>query len=204
LAIINGGLNVSVDVEMNLATGVNAGVSAQVSAGVSASASSEKAHDNRKDPYFAYNFKLEIDGITAAGFSEISGLGIQTDVEKKNFGGENNIEYKFIKATKYNDLTLKHGLIDLDLLWSWYQEIVNGNVSWRNATIYLYDPSSEDKYVEGWHLLGACPIKWDGPTFNASNSTVATETLVLTYHKLVRSSVTKLNAALSSIFDLRV
>ena len=33
----------------------------------------------RNDPYAAFNFRVEIDGITVAGFSECSGLTTETD-----------------------------------------------------------------------------------------------------------------------------
>jgi phage tail-like protein len=95
----------------------------------------------RTDPYAAYNFLVEIEGILAGGFMEVSGLSIVTEVESKMFGGENAIEYKFITGTKYTDLTLKHGLTDLDLLWSWYDKVIKGKIERKNGSIYLLDHS---------------------------------------------------------------
>lgn len=140
------------------------------------------SNGKRKDPYSAYNFLVEIDGITAGGFTDVSGLTIETTVDRKMFGGENDIEYKFITGTKYTDLTLKHGLTDLDILWSWYEEVINGRITRKNGTIYLRDHSGQT--VMGWDFLRAFPIKWEGPAFNASSNTVAAETLVLTYQEL--------------------
>lgn len=37
----------------------------------------------RKDPYLTFNFVVEIDGIAVAGFTDVSGLSIETQVERK-------------------------------------------------------------------------------------------------------------------------
>ncbi len=166
--------------------GINAGI-----------ALAKRALGIRLDPYLSYNFLVEIDGIIAGGFSEVSGLSIQTEVERKMFGGDNNVEHKFIKGTKYTDLTLKHGLTDLDMLWSWYDDVTNGNIERKNGTIYLLDHSGIPSMW--WDFIEAYPIRWDGPGFNASSSTVATESLVLTHHGLTKP---KLSQAFSAIKGL--
>jgi phage tail-like protein len=142
------------------------------------------SNGKRKDPYSVYNFLVEIDGITAGGFTDVSGLTIETTVDRRMFGGENDFEYKFITGTKYTDLTLKHGLTDVDILWNWYDEVIKGKFKRKNGTIYLRDHSEQT--VMGWDFLRAFPIKWEGPAFNASSNTVAVETLVLTYQELIR------------------
>lgn len=139
----------------------------------------------RKDPYLGYNFRVEIDGLIAGGFTEVSGLSFETMVDRKMFGGENNIEYKFVTATKYPDLTLKRGLIDLDLLWNWYEDVIKGIIVRKNGSIHLLDHLGLS--VMCWNFTGAYPIKWDGPPFNAAASSVASETLVITHHGLTRA-----------------
>ena len=69
---------------------------------------------SRKDPYLAFNFVVEIDGVTVGGFTDVSGLSIETQVERKTFGGENHKEYAFLTQTKYSDITLKHGVTSDD------------------------------------------------------------------------------------------
>jgi phage tail-like protein len=162
-----------------------------ISAGI---AIAKRALGVRLDPYSAYNFLVEIEGIIAGGFTDVSGLSINTEVERKMFGGENDREYTFIKGTKYTDLTLKHGLTDLDLLWSWYDDVIKGKIERKNGSIYLLDHSGLP--AMWWDFYEAYPIKWDGPTFNASSSTVATETLVFTHNGL---SKPKASQALSTV-----
>lgn len=135
---------------------------------------------NRKDPYAAFNFVVEIDDIIVAGFTDVSGLSIETQFERKNFGGENHREYTFLTQTKYTDITLKHGITTDEYLWDWYGQVINGRVNRHNGSICLLDDLGNPKVW--WDFLDACPIKWEGPSFSATSSAVAAETLVLTHN----------------------
>lgn len=153
---------------------------------------------SRVDPYLAYNFLVEIDGLIVGGFTEVAGLSIQAEVEPKVFGGENDVEYKFIKNIKYPDLTLKQGMTDSDVLWNWYEDVIHGKVKLRSGSIYLLDRLKNQ--VLGWNFFDATPVKWDGPVFNASSNTVATETLVLSHRGLKR--IKKSSAQTSNTLEL--
>lgn len=135
---------------------------------------------NRKDPYLAFNFIVEIGGITVAGFTDVSGLSIETQVERKTFGGDNHREYTFLTQTKYTDIALKHGVTSDQYLWNWYQAVINGRITRQNGSIYLLDNLGNP--TVWWDFLEACPIKWEGPTFSATSSAVAAETLVFTHN----------------------
>lgn len=160
----------------------------------------KRATGVRLDPYAAYNFLVEIEGIIAGGFTEVSGLTITTEVERKMFGGENNGEYTFVKATKYTDLTLKHGLTDLDLLWNWYDNVIKGKIDRKNGSIYLLDNSGLP--AMWWDFYEAYPIKWDGPTFNASNNTVATESLLLTHNGLSKPKTSQMLSGVRGVASI--
>ncbi len=137
----------------------------------------------RSDPYSAYRFKVEIEGIIAAGFTEVSGLTIETEVETIQEGGVNNFQYKLPKFTKYSNITLKRGLMDLEL-WGWYQTVISGKFKRKSGTIYLFDHSGNE-IQDFYHFFEAYPIKWEGPSFNTIKSTIASETLILAHHLLL-------------------
>jgi phage tail-like protein len=42
----------------------------------------------RVDPYKNYNFRIEIDGITVAGFSECTGLSSEVEIIEYREGGD--------------------------------------------------------------------------------------------------------------------
>ncbi|HYH04276.1 MAG TPA: phage tail protein [Bacillota bacterium] len=150
--------------------------------GITEKKASRQTPGIRKDPYFGYNFLVEIDGLIAGGFTEISGLSIQVEVERKMFGGHNDYEYKFFKAVKFPDLVLKRGVGDPDVFWNWYQDVLKGKIQFKDGSIYLLDLTGQQ--IRGWHFFGAYPIKWDGPTLNSASNTIAMESLTLTHHGL--------------------
>lgn len=133
----------------------------------------------RKDPYRAFNYIVEIDGIISGGFSEVSGMRIETEVYSIKEGGMNSFEYRLPKSTKFSDITLKRGITDWDL-YNWYLDVIYGNIKRKNGSIILRDTGEDEKMT--WYFFEAYPIKWEGSTFSASGSSIATETLVLTHH----------------------
>lgn len=136
----------------------------------------------RKDPYSGYNFIVEIEGIIAAGFTEVSGLSMQTEVDTIKEGGVNDYEHKLPRGIKYTDITLKRGLVDWEL-WAWYRSTVHGTIERKSGIISLRDHSGNT--VSRWFFFDAFPVKWEGPALNAATNTVASETLVLTHQGLI-------------------
>jgi len=132
----------------------------------------------RFDPYNASNFYLEIEGLITGGFSEVTGLESEIDLEPYQEGGVNGYSHQFPRRTKYPNLVLSHGLTLNDTLWTWYQSAAKGNVQLKNVTIILLD--GQQIPVMLWNFKNAYPVKWSGPTFNARNANeVAVERLEL-------------------------
>lgn len=139
----------------------------------------------RNDPYAAFNFLVEIEGLLVGGFSEVTGLQIETDVEEYREGGQNGYVHKLVGPTRYPaNLVLKRGLTDSDSLWRWHQEIVKGRIERKNGSIVLLDNNGEEKVR--WNFRGGLPSKWIGPELNATGTSVATETL-----EIVHKGITK-------------
>ncbi len=138
----------------------------------------------RADPYQTFNFLVEIDGILAGGFSECSGLQVETETADYREGGRNDYVHRFAGPTKYQPLVLKHGLTLIDGLWAWHQDVVEGQISRRNGTIYLLDRKRIP--VMWWDFKEAFPVKWTGPDLRADSGNVAIESVELTHRGLSR------------------
>src|SRR5688572_17908235 len=91
----------------------------------------------RLDPYTAFNFLVEVEGILTGAFTECSGLAVETEFFEYREGGVNEHVHRFAGPTKYPPLVLRHGITQIDGLWAWHQDVVNGDFSRRNGTIYL-------------------------------------------------------------------
>ena len=139
----------------------------------------------RTDPYRDYNFLVEIDGITQAGFQEVSGLDASTDAIEYREGNDPSHVRKLPGINKYSAISLKRGITDSDELWKWYRTVVDGNYERKNGSIVLLDDVGQEKIR--WNFVNAWPSKWTGPSFNATSNQVAVETLEITHEEVKKA-----------------
>jgi phage tail-like protein len=138
----------------------------------------------RKDPWRSHSFRVEIDGITRAGFRECSGLDTSQDPIDYREGTDPLTARKLPGLVKYANITLKWGSTNDAELWEWRAKAMTGNVERKNGSIVLLDETGKEQLR--WNFHEAWPIKWTGPSFNATGNEVAIETL-----ELVHEGVTK-------------
>jgi phage tail-like protein len=139
----------------------------------------------RVDPYRAFNFLVELDGITQASFTECTGLGAKTEIIEMREGGDNTTVRKLPGKMTYTDITLKWGLTDSAELWVWRQQVIDGTIVRKSGSIVVYDLSNHAE-VARWNFVNAWPSDWQGPTFNAKGADIAIETLVLAHEGITR------------------
>jgi len=138
----------------------------------------------RTDPYRAYNFKLEIQGVTEGHFTECSGLGVKVDVISYREGGNQNI-YRLPGQVSYGDITLRYGVTDSADLWAWFTKAVQGAVERRNISIVLMDNDGATEKIR-WNLLYAWVSEWRGAPLDALAHEVAIETVTIVFESLSR------------------
>lgn len=149
----------------------------------------------RSDPYGAFNFWVEIESLIVGGFSEVSGLQIETETLTYREGGLNGYVHQLPGPTRYpQNLSLKRGLSAIDTLWPWYQDVMLGRIKRRNGTIFLLHSTGAP--VMAWHFMEAYPIRWNGPELRANGSDIAFETLELVHRGIVKLSPSQLKRAL--------
>jgi phage tail-like protein len=136
------------------------------------------------DPYRGFNFKVEIDGISEAGFQECSGLDATTDVQEYREGTDSNHVRHLTGLNKYSPITLKRGITDSTSLWQWRQKVIDGKTERKNVSIVLYNEAQEEKLR--WNLRNAWPSKWTGPTFNATSNDVAIESMEIVHDEMLK------------------
>lgn len=141
----------------------------------------------RKDPYRGYNFLVEIDGITRAGFRECSGLDSTQDPIEYREGNEGLTARKLPGLNKYSNISLKWGITDDAELWDWRQQVMDGNIDGarKNGSIVLMDDTGEEKVR--WNFREGWPTKWTGPSLNATGSDIGIESLDIVHEGLVKA-----------------
>ena len=137
------------------------------------------------DPYRGFNFLVEIDGITQAGFQEVSGLDSSTDTIDYREGTDPLHFRKLPGLNKHSAITLKRGITDSDEMWRWRRTVIEGAPQRKNGSIILRDQKGAERVR--WNFLNAWPSKWTGPALNAASSAVAIESPEITHEELARA-----------------
>lgn len=139
----------------------------------------------RKDPYRKFRFRVEVDGIQQAGFSEVSGFDASIDVVEYREGNEVITPRKLPGLAKYGNITLKWGVTDSIDLYNWMQDTIQGKVARKTVTIIAINEAGED--VATWKVIEAWPTKYTAPDFNATASEVAIEQLEIAHEGMTRT-----------------
>jgi len=138
---------------------------------------------NRIDPLANSKFCVEIDMIQEATFTEASGLEAELEIFEYQEGGNNLFTHKLPGRVKYPNVTLKRGVTASNDLWIWFEMGTFGKINRRNISIVLYDQDGSE--VRRWNLINAYPIKWTGPSFDASAKAVSIETVVFAHEGML-------------------
>lgn len=136
------------------------------------------------DPYSGFRFRVEIQGLQVGGFTQISGLDREVQLEDFREGGLNDYTHKLVTVTKYQNLSLKRGICDALELWQWHQDVINGKIERRTVSVVLTDPDGNAKWR--WIFEKAYPVKWSGGELNASTSAVFVESVEFAHNGVKR------------------
>jgi phage tail-like protein len=141
---------------------------------------------SRRDPYLKYNFAVEIDGLVAGGFQEVTGLQAEIEVQDYREGGVNEFLHRFAGPVKYSsNLILKRGITDARTLWDWYWDVMHGKIDRKNISVLLLSQTGQEK--RRWTFEKAYPVKWVGTELRATASEVAVETLEFAHRGLSKA-----------------
>jgi phage tail-like protein len=139
---------------------------------------------SRIDPYRNFQFLVQIDGFSEAGFSECTGLASEIAVIEYREAGQPTLVRKLPGRASYHDIILKRGVTNSRELYDWHFAGLQGQVDRRNVAIILMDEAGSE--VARWRLRNAWPRKWEGPDLDAEANEVAMETLTLTFESIER------------------
>lgn len=143
----------------------------------------------RDRPYAQFNFLVDLGtGDTAsvqAGFQECSAIGMSVDVvEYRNGNDRENGARKLTGLARYDDVTLKRGVIGSLDLYQWLAQVRDGDAqALRTVTIQLL---AEDhaEVVQTWKLVRARIVKHVSGPLNAKGRDIAIEEITLAYERL--------------------
>jgi phage tail-like protein len=140
----------------------------------------------RTDPYRNFRFKVNIDGIKVAAFSEATIPDTTTDSVDYREGTDPTFQKKLSGLTKFGNITLKKGITDSMDLYNWRKLVEQkGAINNRKSlSLIVVDEEGNDKAQ--WDILEAWPTKYDPSDFSAKGNEVLVETLELVHEGISR------------------
>ena len=159
-----------------LAVGLTVGLLLSAAALVSAPEAGDRA-------VMANRFVVEIDGIATAAFKEVSGLDVQVEVIEYREGTD-PVTHKVPGQVTWSDIVLKKGTLMTDDLWNWMEGSISGNPQRKSGSIVVLDPAGHE--VLRYNFVKAFPVKWTGPTLNASGNELAVESIEIAHEGFER------------------
>lgn len=144
----------------------------------------------REDPIVGFHFALDVQGVIKGYFTEVSGIGSETEVAEQKVVNEKGIQVvlKVPGRLKWGDITLKRGLTSNMDLWKWRKLVEDGDVksSRKNGSIIMFDQSL--KPVAQWDFKNAWPSKISGPNPKSDSNELQVEEITIVHEYIARKS----------------
>lgn len=135
-------------------------------------------------PLSKFHFQVEWGG-THIGFTEVSGLDVETEVIEYRHGA--SPEYHKTKMPgmqKFSNITLKRGTFQGDNeFYEWFNTVSLNTIERRDLTLSLLNESHEPVVV--WKIKNAFPIKVQSTDLKSDGNEVAIESMELAHEGLV-------------------
>lgn len=135
-------------------------------------------------PLPKFHFQVEWGGANI-GFTEVSGLDVQTDpIEYRDGSSPEYIKTKMPGMQKFSNITMKRGTFKGDNdFYAWWNTVALNTIERRNVTISLLNENHEPVVV--WKVKNAWPIKVQSTDLKADGNEVAIESIELVHEGLV-------------------
>lgn len=135
-------------------------------------------------PLSKFHFQVEWGG-TKIGFTEVSGLDVETEVIEYRHG--QSPEFSKIKMPgmqKFSNITLKRGTFQSDNeFYKWFNTVKLNTIERRDITIKLLNEEHDPIVV--WKVKNAWPTKVQSTDLKADGNEVAIESMELVHEGLV-------------------
>jgi phage tail-like protein len=117
--------------------------------------------------------------VALGGFAECSGLEMSLKTEDYREGGANGAVLHFPSRVEWGAITLKKGVGSGTALWDWHYGFVEGTGKRRDGVIVLLNDEHLPNNI--WYFRRGLPTKYTGPALNATQNTVAIESIEIAH-----------------------
>jgi phage tail-like protein len=146
---------------------------------------------DREDPLVAFKFGLELEGKLSGYFTQVGGIGSETEViQQKVVNSETGetIIQQIPGRLSWTPVSLKRGVTSAMDIWEWRQKVVEGKIGEARTNCSLIAYNQENKEVARWNFTNAWPSKVVGPEMDAGSTTYMVEDVTIVHEGVVRVS----------------
>lgn len=143
-------------------------------------------------PLTSYHFQVEFinmktnEKMSETSFQEVGGLTVEVTAEELQEGGVNDYSHRLPGKTKYGNLVLKRGSMGTDSkLIKWVLDAVK-NRTFDPMHVYVSLLNEKHDPVISWQFFRAWPVKLVSSDLKATDSSIAIETLELSFSYMDR------------------
>ena len=135
----------------------------------------------RQDPLRNFRYRLEIDNIVQAGFSEVAIGDLSTEPIEYREGDEITTVRKLNGLNKYGNIILKWGITESTELADWHQMVVDDATPLDDARrpVVIRVQNEAGQETAAFEIFKAWPCKYDPSDLNATGNEAAIDTLEL-------------------------
>lgn len=141
-------------------------------------------------PFFpaAFSFKVNVVGISGTyegSFQEVTGISAKLGSFPIKEGGENRFEHRLPDRAKYDNLTLKRGMVLSSGLITWARKAIEEfDFTTKTVIVNLLDETSAP--LASWSFKNAYPVALKISDLKAQDNAIVIETLELSYSYFTR------------------
>jgi phage tail-like protein len=141
------------------------------------------------DPLVGFHFSVEVSGKVAGLFTEVGGLGSESDVVEHKPISSKGVDFvqKMPGRLKWGDITLKRGITATMDVWTWRQLVVDGKTvdARANGTIIMFD--NDGSAVAQWDFVNGWPSKVSGPSLTSDSTAFGVEEMTIVHEGIKRT-----------------
>jgi phage tail-like protein len=132
-----------------------------------------------ENPHPSCRFYVEVEGVTHAVFTEVSGLSVEVATEDVEEGGNNGFVHRMPGRCKIGNLVLKRGMTKSNDFLKWNMDVAQGKIEPRNLSLIVYNVDGTE--AMRWNFIKTFPVKWTGPQLKADDTGTAIESMELAH-----------------------
>jgi phage tail-like protein len=129
----------------------------------------------------AFNFRVEIEGVTAGPVLSVSGLTARTDVIRFKDGADIVVRQRPGRSHSDN-IVIRRGYTETAELFDWYETVRNGRVERKSGSVIIVgDDASE---IARFNFFEAWPCRWSLLPMDGEDSTTLVEEIEIAVERI--------------------